>query len=105
MQETLLFTTTLEMLTVLERVQAAFPTAELFMEPRDGPEQAFPGCLNFTLNLDICDERSWCTWAVENDILRCCYTLVLLSMDPPEWMQRILKVHALKEEVKRLTSR
>jgi hypothetical protein len=104
MQETLLFTTTGEMLTALGKIQAAFPSAHLFLEPRNDSE-SLPVKVNLQLDLGLIDERSWCEWAIEQDVFNCCCVLVLLSLDPPEWMSYLWQAHALKERAKKVAER
>jgi len=93
MRETLLFANSQEMSAVLEKVQAAFPTVRLLAEAQDG-SGGFP----VGIDLGAVDEHMWCEWAIENQVFSHCNTLVLLSMDPPEWMQLLIEANRLKQE-------
>ncbi len=97
MRETLLFASSQEMSSALEKIQAAFPTVRLLTEARED-SSGFP----VGLDLGVIDERMWCDWAIENEIFPHCNTLVLLSLDPPDWMKCLLEGYRLKEEAKRL---
>ena len=97
MKETLLFSSSQEMSSALDKIQAAFPTVRLVSVPRED-SSGFP----VGLDLGAVDEHMWCDWAIENGIFECCNALVLLSLDPPDWMKLILEGHRLKEEAKRL---
>jgi hypothetical protein len=97
MRETLLFDSSQEMSSALDKIQAAFPTVRLLNVDRN-ESSGFP----VGLDLGIIDEHTWCDWAIENGIFDCCNTLVLLSLDPPDWMKLMLEGHRLKEEAKRL---
>jgi hypothetical protein len=96
-KETLLFNTSQEMSAALEKIQAAFPTVQLLVEGRDGGS-GFPACID----LGLVDEPTWCNWVIENGLFDACTTLVLLSMDPPGWMNLVFHAQQLKEEAKRL---
>jgi len=97
MREILLFATSQEMSAVLEKIQAAFPTVRLLSEAQDGSE-GFP----VGIDLGAIDLHTWCRWALENQIFQHCNTLVLLSLDPPDWMKLIMEAARLKEEAKKL---
>ena len=97
MLETLLFATSQEMSSVLEKVQASFPMVRILPSARDD-SSGFP----VLLDLGAIDEGTWCQWAIENEIFSHCNTLVLLSLDPPEWMQVIFHAANMKDTAKKL---
>jgi hypothetical protein len=86
MQDTLLFTTSAEMSSVLDKIQNAFPTVRFLSLPREG-SNSFP----VGIDLGAVDERMWCEWALENGVFSYCHALVLLSLNPPEWMKPLMK--------------
>lgn len=98
MRETLLFASSQEMSAVLEKIQAAFPTVRLLSEAQDGSD-GFP----VGIDLGAVDERMWCQWSLENDIFQHCNTLVLLSLDPPEWMKLVIEAVRLKKDAEKLS--
>jgi len=97
MRENLLFASSQELSAALEKIQAAFPNVRLLTQPRD-ESSGFP----VGVDLGLIDERTWCDWAIENDLFSCCDTLVMLSLDPPDWMKLVIEGHRLREEAKRL---
>lgn len=98
MVETLLFPTSEEMAIVLEKLQATFPTIRLISRSYQD-SAGFP----IVVDLGAIDQRTWCQWAIENEVFTYCTTLVMLSLDPPEWMRLVLQAQRLKKQAKRLT--
>lgn len=93
MEETLLFTSVYEIQNGLDRIQSAFPTVKLVQRPR-GDSSGFP----VGIDLGLIDQRTWCEWAVDNQMFGNCMDLVILSLDQPEWMRLIFEAHRMKLE-------
>jgi hypothetical protein len=97
MHETLLFLSSVGILTTVEKIQVAFPGTKVTVLLCDTSD-------NFEVTLDLgpIDACTWCDWAIRNGIFSCCSTLVTLSFDPPEWMVPLLHASHLKEAAREL---
>jgi hypothetical protein len=98
MTETLLFTNHGEMLSVREKIYVTFPNAYIISESSTDPDN-----FDVTWNFGAIDMCSWCKWALESGVFLNCRSLVLQSLDPPDWMKCLIEAHRLKEEAKRLS--
>jgi hypothetical protein len=95
-EEVLVFTSSLDITPVCEKIMLAFPDTKIKLMEREGD------MIPLGIDLGPLTGITFYMWAHENGILPYCQGWVLLTLDPPAWLQPVIEAFKYKEEANKL---